>query len=290
MIKIYFDKNLLEPKIKSENFWAFNNDYDVVYRKFFQNRNILINETSQEEAEFIFTPYKWDSNLNKIKDFNNTNIIAFFNDDYEFSMDLPENFTLFRTSANKRMLSKKEKIMPAFCEEVSYCMPLDEIIEKRVISFCGQADHPFRVSAFKEIGKNTSLNKNFIFRKGFWAPEIEDKKLARQQYFDNIKDSLFVLCIRGAGNFSYRLYETLSCGRIPIIINSDLKLPLENVLNWKEFSIIIEKEEIKFLDLIIEEFLENKDIEQLCIQNQIIWDKYLSPHGFIQNIKSYINE
>ena len=41
----------------------------------------------------------------------------------------------------------------------------------------------------------------------------------------NLRDNCFNVCMRGAGNFSYRLYETMMMGRIPIIINSDQVFP-----------------------------------------------------------------
>jgi len=286
MIKVYFDKNLLDSEIKSENFWAFDKTDNITYETFFKNKSNIIEYASIEKCEYIFLPQKWDLKINPHENKQKFSV-CFFNDDFEKEIEVPKNIVLFRTSAHKTKIKFNEKIMPAFCEKISFSKMSDEHINKKTISFCGQVDS-FRHSIFSEIQNNKSLNTNFIFRKGFWAPEIQDKKIARQQYFDNIKNSLFVLCMRGAGNFSYRLYETMASGRIPIIINSDLQLPFENLLNWKEFSVIIEKEEIKFLDLIIEYFLENKNIEELCYKNQTIWEEYLSPHGFIRNIKKEI--
>jgi hypothetical protein len=288
-MKIFFDKNTINDEIKSENYWAFEVGKNIIYKKFFKNRKNLLEEVKIEDADFLFLPYKWDFDLNRISHYKNKNVIAFFNDDYDCSIDLPKNLVLFRTSANKTMLLNNEKIMPAFCEEIEFSVPKKEIIDEKVISFCGQVDS-FREGVFSRIFSNKSLNTNFIFRKGFWAAEMQNKELARQQYFKNINDSLFVLCMRGAGNFSYRLYETLSAGRIPIIVNSDLKLPLENFLNWNEFSVIVDKEEIRFLDLILEEFVQDKNLIELCKNNQKIWDEYLSPYGFIKNFKAYLND
>jgi hypothetical protein len=103
-------------------------------------------------------------------------------------------------------------------------------------------------------------------------------------------NSLFVLCVRGDGNFSYRLYETLSAGRIPIIINTDLKLPLENLLNWKKHSIVIEKDDIKNLHLIIQRFVDIINIHDTCTSNRTIWKEYFSPYGFIKNFNLYFEK
>lgn len=292
MIKIYFDENTKDKTIKSETFWAFDSNTALKeeYKLFFENKNNILKKTSLEECEYIFLPYKWDGEIQKINHYANKKqkIISFFNDDYEGVVDIPkENFILFRTSTNKIDIKQNEKIMPAFCEFIPFKEPNNVHVEKKIISFCG-AVWANRKRTIEEVQNNRLLNTSFIFRQGFQAPEISDKKIARKEFIENIQNSLFVLCMRGAGNFSYRLYETLSCGRIPIIINSNLKLPLETFINWKDFSIIIEEEEVRFLDFIIDEFLENKNILELCKDNQRMWDEYFSPHGFIKNIKLYI--
>lgn len=285
-MKIYFDEKLLISQLKSENFWAFNNCTKEEYKTFFKNKKSIFQKTSMEDCEYIFLPYKWDGK--KIEYPSSKKIIAFFNDDYEGALDIPkENFILFRTSTNKIDIKQNERVMPAFCEFIPFKEPNSVHIEKKIISFCG-AVWANRKRTIEEVQNNKLLNTSFIFRQGFQAPEISDKKMARKEFIENIQNSLFVLCMRGAGNFSYRLYETLSCGRIPIIINSNLKLPLETSINWKDFSIIIEEEEVRFLDFIIDEFLENKNVLELCKDNQKMWDEYFSPHGFIKNIKLYI--
>jgi hypothetical protein len=40
----------------------------------------------------------------------------------------------------------------------------------------------------------------------------------RQEYVDSVFENSYSLCIRGAGNWSYRLFEALSAGRIPVLI------------------------------------------------------------------------
>jgi hypothetical protein len=51
------------------------------------------------------------------------------------------------------------------------------------------------------------------------------------------------LCVRGGGNFSLRLYETLLMGRIPIFINTDCLLPPDDSINWKQHVVWVEWED-----------------------------------------------
>ena len=52
------------------------------------------------------------------------------------------------------------------------------------------------------------------------------------EYVEHLFASEYVLCVRGAGNFSHRLYETLAVGRIPVIVDTDLRLPLADEIDW----------------------------------------------------------
>ena len=44
--------------------------------------------------------------------------------------------------------------------------------------------------------------------------------------------------MRGAGNFSVRFYETLMMGRIPLLIDTDIRLPLSDEINWDNHCVI----------------------------------------------------
>ncbi len=57
----------------------------------------------------------------------------------------------------------------------------------------------------------------------------------RQEYVHSMMESDYILCARGAGNFSRRLYEALSCGRIPVFVDTDCVLPYQSEINWKEY-------------------------------------------------------
>ena len=86
------------------------------------------------------------------------------------------------------------------------------------IGYCGHM--MFGRKKYLQTLLNSSLKCNFVLRQGFWAPGV-DKKVARQEYFENMENNIFTFCYRGAGNFSYRFYETFMMGRIPILINTD---------------------------------------------------------------------
>jgi hypothetical protein len=183
--------------------------------------------------------------------------------------------------------------------------------KKPVVSFCGQANASLKQTFF-ELGirlkhflsfkfgktlnepqpiKSTSLLRanllnrmerceeiktNFIKRKKYRAGVTQQKKQhnTTKEFYQNILDSQYVLCVRGGGNFSVRFYETLAMGRIPVFINTDCLLPLAGQINWKAHCVWIEENE---KDLIAEKlinFHENhteKSLLQMMKKNRELW-------------------
>lgn len=98
-----------------------------------------------------------------------------------------------------------------------------------------------RFKVLKKLEQHKSISCDFIYRnsyRGGAQTESEIKK-STQEFFQNIENNLYTICIRGAGNFSVRFYETLMIGRIPVVIQSDAKLPLENVIEWNKHAVLL---------------------------------------------------
>ena len=63
-------------------------------------------------------------------------------------------------------------------------------------------------------------------------------------FFQNISDTDYTICIRGTGNFSQRLYEVLAFGRIPIFIDTDSILPYDEIINWRDYCVWVKPDEL----------------------------------------------
>ena len=137
---------------------------------------------------------------------------------------------------------------------------------------------------------SSNLNTNFILRKGFWAPGI-NKVIAKKEYVHNIDSNLFTFCYRGGGNFSYRLYDVLMMGRIPILITTDSVFPHENKYNINDIGIVIEENNLSkmndknLVEKINDYYINNKNnLINIQKQNREIWKKYFSPIGFLNTL------
>jgi hypothetical protein len=145
-----------------------------------------------------------------------------------------------------------------------------------------------RGKAVRRLQHDKNVKYNFIIRQGFWAEGLADKKAARKQYAENMLQSPYALVARGAGNFSYRLYEVMSCGRIPLFINTDCVLPYENFIDWKKSCVWVEEKDIEQVSSVLARFhhsISEEEFEILQNNNRKIYEEWLSPTGFFKNLK-----
>jgi hypothetical protein len=144
------------------------------------------------------------------------------------------------------------------------------------------------VSRCGRIRKNLHLRQHFM--DGYLLVSEEDRhnhwRRSFGEFRDNILGSHYTLCPRGGGNWSYRLYETLCLGRIPIFINTDCSLPYESLINWRDYCVWVEGDELEHTaEAILEHFHRHTadsfvDLQRRCRQ---LWLDYLSPDGFFRN-------
>jgi hypothetical protein len=118
-----------------------------------------------------------------------------------------------------------------------------------------QSYYPSSLRRFEILEKlkiSDEISTNFIFRKLYRAGVKTEEEMQKTslEFFKNIENNLYTVCIRGAGNFSVRFYETLMMGRIPVLIASDAKLPLENHINWEKHIVKTNSENI-LKDLVV---------------------------------------
>ncbi len=152
-----------------------------------------------------------------------------------------------------------------------------------------------RSEALYFLSKSPSVISNFIFKEQHFggarlSPSVMDFDLAqkaRLEYVQNMVESDYILCVRGSANFCFRLYETLSCGRIPIFIDTDRVLPYDFAVDWKKYCIWIDERELPLIAEKVLEFHENispQDFINLQYECRNFWQQWVSPEGFFANL------
>src|SRR4030095_15269602 len=108
--------------------------------------------------------------------------------------------------------------------------------------------------ALRALNRSHDVKANFIVRPhktnpwgGRWKRPADGTHVERAlqlEFLDNILGSDYVLCSRGFGNFSYRFYESLACGRIPVLIDTDCVLPFDFVIDWDAYCVRVPEKEV----------------------------------------------
>ena len=147
------------------------------------------------------------------------------------------------------------------------------------------------------LDKTDTVSTEFIRRDQYQGGSINKNgaymDLLRQEFYKNIDNTDYTLCIRGTGNFSARFYETLALGRIPIFINTDCILPFNDVIDWEKHVIWIERYEIPYIDEKIIDFHNGKtrdSFKQLQNENRQLWEEYFNFASFYDKLVAYLNK
>jgi len=163
----------------------------------------------------------------------------------------------------------------------------------RELALKNNIGHVLRLQALATLSRSSLVKTNFIVNNKPFFNEADSnlQRKVREQYFLNMLESDYVFCCRGYGNFSFRLYESLSCGRIPVFVNTNCVLPYDFKLNWKKYCVWIEEYEIPLIAEKVAEFhekLQPNEFINLQYECREIWEKWLSPEGFFANLYHHI--
>lgn len=107
-----------------------------------------------------------------------------------------------------------------------------------LFSFLGNSQIPLRRQLLR-LKSPRAIVEDTSFFNAFFAKE-QTNNLAR--YADVLRRSKFVLCPRGSGTSSIRLFETLRAGRIPIIISDQWVAP--DGPDWSSCSVRVRERDI----------------------------------------------
>ncbi len=135
------------------------------------------------------------------------------------------------------------------------------------------------------LEKDTRIDCQFIRRRKYraGARTEAERSASALEFFSNIQNTDYTVCVRGSGNFSVRLFETLSMGRIPVFVNTDCLLPFEELIPWKEHCVWVNGNELNRIGEAIHLFhnrLDAQAFENRLTGNRLLWEKHLSISGF----------
>lgn len=118
----------------------------------------------------------------------------------------------------------------------------------------------FRREAISALRHSSAVTANFLIRKsysGHREDSVGDQVQLRKEFVENLLGSDLCLDVRGDANASIRLFEILSLGRIPIIIDTERNLPFSDRVDYSSFALIVDFRDLRNLPARIAEFYTN---------------------------------
>ena len=270
-----------------------------------ENGKDYIELTSIEDCDFVFMPFKFP-NLPVSEDItrggkiiemakqHKKKVLMLFEDDYDGVLPFGEDDGfILRTSMYKTTKRPHEFALPPFrCDRFDDTY-IESIPANPTVGFCGffgTSEHQVRQASLYVLQDDDRIKTDYILRQSFWAHGIP-KNEAVNDHYSNIKRNLFTLCTRGSGNFSMRFNEVMSMGRIPIHIDTDMVLPFENEIDWKKHCVVVPHKKWQEVGHYLIQFYRthtSKELIEIQKSNRKIWEEYLSPLGFVKNIRKAI--
>jgi hypothetical protein len=139
----------------------------------------------------------------------------------------------------------------------------------------------FRRKAMSALMRHPGIETQFIIRNSFSGNSntlSENPEKLREEYVRNLIDSDFILAPKGDANYSSRFFEALSLGRIPVLIDTDMTLPLEHLLPYEKFVLRIPHTRIHEIgDCIAEHYssISNIEFRDMQIAARKAFEEYL---------------
>ncbi|MSU55801.1 MAG: hypothetical protein EXS51_00615 [Candidatus Taylorbacteria bacterium] len=187
---------------------------------------------------------------------------------------LPPHAVLFRVSAYRHHKRKNEIVMPYFVEDFGsvYGIASKRRGTTLLVGYCGQTrfESPVKrlratlkrglvcLQLYLSLDTYPQAHIRGIFwrqtalralRKGgvtlrviersfyslFNKERMFEPKQNRLEYVENLRECDLALSVRGDANASQRFYEALSASRVPLFLDTDCVLPLEEIIPYDEF-------------------------------------------------------
>jgi Exostosin family len=226
---------------------------------------------------------------------------------------------LYRYSLYADLAGPREHAMPAFCNDIlaEVASPTGPLSWQRVpqIGFCGYVGTPLsrlmlrtlrqrekvaglylRDRAVRVLCQSDLVTTQFLTRTAFFggvsrSPSTDARRARmRREFLENLISSPYVLCLRGKGNYSFRFYEALSAGRIPVFVNTRCVLPFQDQIDWRKHVVWVEEEHIPSLAELVSDFhhhLTAQQFEELQASNRRLWEKWLRPEAYFLRILQF---
>lgn len=116
---------------------------------------------------------------------------------------------------------------------------------------------------------------------------VSDESVDSESYRWLMQRSTFALCPRGYGRTSYRMYEAIQLGTIPVYIYDDPWLPYQDELDWSEFAVLCSVNQLPELPLRLRSFTRHQ-VASMQLRLKAVFPDYFTMEAMCRQIEKRI--
>ena len=145
-------------------------------------------------------------------------------------------------------------------------------------SFVGSRNtHPIRM----DMCNHLSGKDGYEISAGNWSTTVRMDNF--EKFLDITCSSKFGLAPRGYGKSSFRMYEILQLGTVPVYISDVHYLPWTDELDWNDFCVPVNQDEIGDIDTILKS-IDDVEYNKLLENGRKVYEEYFTLEGMFKNI------
>jgi hypothetical protein len=153
-----------------------------------------------------------------------------------------------------------------------------------LFSFMGRGGNPTRERILAQ--KHSRAYIADTSATDFFGSHTEEVERQKQRYAETIARSKFVLCPRGAGPSSFRIFETMAAGRVPAIL-SDAWVPPAGP-DWENCAVFIPERNVDSIGPILEKHEEH--FPRMAATARREWEQWFAPNVLFHRMTESLKE
>jgi hypothetical protein len=256
----------------------------------------VVRVDNPDGADFLIFPYditpmqcyagfestlKFLKTLPQVIDRPECSVFYAHHDDYH---PFPEPYILFKASVSRKLADSNIIATPFPVDDFASVLTFNPHDVQYMCSFVGYSGSSLlREKLLFSVAAERRLRLQLYLTQLFHGHQQQDVVSDnRVRYVESLRSSLTVLCPRGAGLNSVRFFETLSMGRIPILVGDDCMLPAAFIIPYEDFIFRIPESDAERAGALIYEWLALQSPDQLmkrCITARTVWEIFFSIAG-----------
>lgn len=159
----------------------------------------------------------------------------------------------------------------------------EAIAPNLLFSYMGRLGHPVR-EAIMQLRDHRAVIED-TSRLSFFGSDTPAVGEQKRRYAEVIQRSKFVLCPVGSGPSSFRLFETMAAGRVPVIISDEWVPPIGPT--WADISLTVAERNVRNLPAFVAS--QEHRFADMSKAARLAWEEWFAPdvlfHRMVEGCK-----